>query len=686
MRLRSACRLTLQQFRGEPSYVLEDTLSGHFFQLGLREEKLVRGLDGSRTGIELLEECQKQEGESFDPNELLMLLSSLRSSGLLEGCPADDASPSLLRQVISKNPLFLRIPIGNPDPILSRAERYLRWLFHPWTLLLIGALFISAVFVIGGDWQRFTDKAQSVLAADNWLWLFLTFIGLKLVHEAGHGVVCKHFGGRVPEFGLYFMFFTPLTYVDATSSWAFPSRHIRVLVSAAGMIAEMFVASIAAFVWVSTETGAINTLAYNTIFSATVVTLLFNLNPLLRFDGYYILSDLTGVPNLYTRASTAASGWIKLAFFGTAPNAPEEVWIGVYGLACMVWRFLLTLSICIGAIVLLQGVGVVLAALYLIGMGLPTLRKISFRSLPRGKPAVRAAIVSLVLIGVLCIPIRYTITAPAVIQPANLTSIRVACPGFLRELFVTPGQIVAKDALLARMSNPEEVARLNIAETMAKITAVEAHHARVKRDPQLEAKKVEALRSLESQVAEIDAFCKTLEIRAPHDGIVIGREISNLLGSFLQTGQELFAIGSADLREAHILIPEEYAQVIPSQPGDLVRVFLRNQGRAVSGTLTRIEPRANRKIRFPQVTASAGGPVTVRRQERAGDETPSGLEMVQPHFIAVAALTNPPPLLAGETCIVRLQSTKSQILAVYLWHRFEALIRTYIGRSEHTPV
>ncbi len=684
MRLRTGCRLVLQQFRGEPSYILEDTLSGQFFRIGLREENLVRRLDGSRTGLEILEAIDPEDTENLNLREVLQLLSMLRAAGLLDGCPPDEAaSPSLLRRAIAKNPLFLRIPVGNPDPLLTRAERWTRWIFQPWFVLLASAVFLCALLAIAGDWQRFSDRAQSVLAADNWLWLFVTFLGLKLVHETGHGLVCKHFGGRIPEFGIYFMFFTPLTYVDATSSWAFPSRQIRMLVAASGMIAEVFVAALAALVWASTDTGLLNTLAYNTIFSATVVTLLFNLNPLLRYDGYYFLSDLTGVPNLYARAGAAAAGWIKWLVFGTRPEEPEEAWIAAYGIACMVWRALLTLSICVGAVVLLQGIGILLAFLYVAGISLPHLKKLGAGSLPRGRAVIRPAIVLGLILLILCLPVRQTITAPAVVQAADLTSIRVECPGFLRELFVAPGDAVESGALLARLENPEEVAKMRTVRTMAGIAEVEAHHARLDRKPQVEAKKLEEVRSLEAQEAERSAYCSSLEIRAPHAGIVIGREMSNLLGSFLTTGYELFSIGSATDREVHILIPEEYAQVIRGKPGDTVRVFLRNQGRTLDATLVRIEPRANRKIRFPQVTASAGGPITVRRQEQSGDETPGGMEMVQPHFIAVATLVNPPNLLSGETCLVRLQSQKSRALAIYVWDQFERLIRRYAGRSDH---
>jgi len=303
------------------------------------------------------------------------------------------------------------------------------------------------------------------------------------------------------------------------------------------------------------------------------------------------------------------------------------------------------------------------------------------QKLPSGKAAIRPLVIGAVFLGLLCLPLRQTITATGVIQATELTSIRVGCPGFLRELLVAPGQSVAPGELLARIANPEEVARLKMIETEANLAEAAAHSARLSRDPQLEIKKLEEVRGLQAQALEKAAFCATLDVRAPVGGMIIGRNIKHMVGSFLTTGYELFAIGSATDREVHILIPEEYAQMIAGKPGDHLRIFLRNQGKTVNAVLLRIEPRANRKIRFPEATALAGGPIPVRQKERPDDDS-ERMEMLQPHFVAVATLTNPPPLLSGETCLARLYSSKSQIVAAIIWQHLERLIRHYVGNSE----
>ncbi len=149
---------------------------------------------------------------------------------------------------------------------------------------------------------RFVSRAKRA-GAGNLVLLYLGLIFIKTVHEFGHAIFCRKYGGEVHVMGVMLMIFTPMPYVDATSSWSFRERYKRVLVGAAGMIVELFVAALATFVWAKTAPGTLHSLAYNMMFVASVSTLIFNINPLLRFDGYYILSDLIEIPNLNQRAT-----------------------------------------------------------------------------------------------------------------------------------------------------------------------------------------------------------------------------------------------------------------------------------------------------------------------------------------------------------------------------------------------
>jgi len=149
------------------------------------------------------------------------------------------------------------------------------------------------------------EQGQSVLAPDNLVLLYVGLILAKAVHEFGHAMACRRFGGEVHVMGIMFMVFTPMPYVDVTSAWAFRSRWQRILVGGAGMLTELFLAALATFIWANTGAGTLHSLTYNMMFVASVSTVLFNANPLMRFDGYYILADLLDIPNLYTQPTAS---------------------------------------------------------------------------------------------------------------------------------------------------------------------------------------------------------------------------------------------------------------------------------------------------------------------------------------------------------------------------------------------
>lgn len=691
-RLRPGCQLVFQQFRGEASYVLEDPNTGQFFRLGLAEENLLRKLDGSLTGIEIIQAHQHtpQPGE-LDAANTLSLLNMLYMSGLLDHAPPAEARPPVrrTRNLFLQNPLFVRIPIGNPDPLLTALEARTRWIFSPFFLLLFCGLAVWAAACLATDWTRFADHAQSVLDSNNWLWLFLSFIFLKIIHELGHGLVCKHLGGRIPEFGIFFMLFTPLTYVDATSSWRFPTKGLRIFVAAAGMLAEGIVATLAALLWAHTETGLPNTIAYNTIISATVVTVLFNLNPLMRYDGYYILSDLTEVPNLYTRASNMARDWLLALLIGKPVTSHDSLWIGLYGLSCLVWRILLLFSIAATAIVLLHGIGIMLVLFMFSGMVLSWIKKIKAIKPPSKLACLRGILIIGALPLLFWLPIHPYITTPGTIEPLDMPAVRVECPGFLEKVFVESGDTVKQGQILARLSNPEELAKLEVLNTQAQIASAQAHHFRQNREPQLEARKSEELQSLQSQIQERRAYCASLELKAPIAGKILTRNLDQLVGSFLVKGQELLTIGSDSERVVKIIILEENAQMLTGKPGDPIRVFLKGRGHVLISTIKRIEPSASREIRFENLTALAGGPLAVRKKEKSHSETEtapaSGMELVEPHFTVIATLKadDARELRSGETCVARIRSGQSLSLGRYLYNEFDQLIRYYMNQADH---
>ena len=264
--------------------------------------------------------------------------------------------------------------------------------------------------------------------------LIVIILSISL-HEFGHAIMCRRFGGEVHTMGVMFMVFTPMPYVDATSSWSFRSRWQRVLVGAGGMIPELFVAAGMIFVWANTGEGTLHSLAYNIMFVASVSTLLFNANPLMRFDGYYILSDLLDIPNLYFRSNQQLIYLIERFGFGgkkaesPAHSVREAWWLGVYGLAGHIYRtfvFAVILFFLSSRYLIL---GVIMAAVCFVSwIIMPVVRLVQYLStsprLERNRiraVAVCAGVVAVVLTFLELIPFPNNFRAPGVLQATEHT-------------------------------------------------------------------------------------------------------------------------------------------------------------------------------------------------------------------------------------------------------------------------
>ncbi len=209
-------------------------------------------------------------------------------------------------------------------------------------------------------------------------------MGLRVVHEAAHALTCKRFGGRVRQWGILFLMFIPMPFVDVTTAWRFPRRRARILTSAAGMMAELFLAAIAAFVWYHSDPGLLRQNAVNVMLAASVTTLLFNANPLMRFDGYHILADVLDAPNLYTHGRQYIRSIGRRVFFGLRSGHPpwrpsQAMLVRSYAIAATVWKALIFVSLTLAALSLFDGIGLILAVTAgILWIGVPIFRIIRF--------------------------------------------------------------------------------------------------------------------------------------------------------------------------------------------------------------------------------------------------------------------------------------------------------------------
>ena len=352
--LRPHVEVRRQRFRGERWFVLEDPFNNQFFRVRPVAWAFIARLSLDRTVESVWQECfEERPDEAPGQEEVIRLFAQLYSANLLHSNLAPDTAKLFDRyrkrkqretRAYLKNIMFARIPLLDPDAFLVRILPIAKLCFSWAGALVWIAVVFAALKVVADRFPDLKTQSQGILATGNLFWLYVALVLIKTIHEFGHAIACRRYGGEVHTMGIMFLLFTPIPYMDATSSWAFRSRWQRALVGGAGMIVEVFVAAIATFVWANTGQGVINSVAYNMMFIASVSTLLFNANPLLRFDGYYILSDLLDIPNLHQRGTAFIRHLWEKHIFGIkdtqnpARSRKEAAWLGVFAVSSNIYR------------------------------------------------------------------------------------------------------------------------------------------------------------------------------------------------------------------------------------------------------------------------------------------------------------------------------------------------------------
>lgn len=488
-RLLSGVQVYRQHFRGQMWYVLENPSNNAFSRISSDAYNFIGLLDGRRTVAEVWQICNDKFADSSPTQpEVIQLLGHLYCSNLLYAELAPDSESLFNRyhtrmrrqiQGFFSNLLFMRIPLIDPDHFLDRWVSVFGWLFG-WVGLFFWLAAISAgLYFVVGNIRELFYQSSDILNPKNFIFLYLSMVLIKIFHEFGHAFACKRFGrlngsgGEVHVMGIMLFIFVPLPYVDASSAWAFRKKWHRIVVGFSGVMIELLCASAAAIIWANTSTGTLHIIAYNVIFVASISTLVFNGNPLLRFDAYYVLSDIVEIPNLGHRSKNYIYYLVKRYFWSLkaaqnpAHSLGEKIWFVFYGIASTVFRVFISIRILLflndrlpeelfilvpffafSAILAWVVVPIGKFVRYLATSG--ELFKVRLR-------AVFSTLGDLVLLifftGILDVPEHFRIEG--IVEPVNLTVVYARSDGFVTG-FVPSGRIVTaqQDVLLSAV-NPE---------------------------------------------------------------------------------------------------------------------------------------------------------------------------------------------------------------------------------------
>lgn len=685
IRLRPSVTVHKQYFRGEVWFIAHDSYGDQYFRFRPEAWEFISRLDGRSTVEAIWQQCLDLHGDSAPgQSEVVQMLAQLYNSNLiLSDVPADVSQ--LFKRLKKRKAnewkarlfgiFFLRIPLWDPDAFLNRTIGLVRPFLGYFGALLWLAAAAGAIAVVIANWEQATNQGSGVLDPSNLFLLYVSFAVTKMIHEMGHAYAVKRFGGEVHRMGITFLVFTPFPYVDATAAWAFRERWKRVWVGGAGMVVELFFASLAAFVWTLTGPGLINALAYNVMIVASVSTLLFNLNPLLRFDGYYMLSDLTDSPNLHQRANRQWFYWIeRFGFGGKFAKSPSDsrgdaAWLASFGISALVYRFYITFAIIIFVADKFFGLGFLAAVLTIIGFvivplykGLKFLLTESRIEQVRGRAiGVTVAFLALlfVLLGVVRFP--YHFRAPGVMKASESQYVITGSAGFVEGESLQLDRRVVEGEPLFRMRNPELV--LGIADLRAELAQINAMQRRsFSRSPSELAPLAEQRIVTETKLAENLERLEALEVKAPTSGRLMLFGTHAMDGRWLNRGELVGeVVGGEDWEFRAVVSQNDASKLFSDEDTELEIRFHGSAGEVYAPTSVRLIPGQQDFLPSPALGWPSGGSV------RLADDDQTGLKTYEPFFLVIGTF----PKEAGEfwhgrTGVARLVAPPAPLLHQWL--------------------
>jgi putative peptide zinc metalloprotease protein len=629
-KLRPHARLYRHRYRGQVWYVLQDPASGRTHRFTPAARLVIALMDGTHSVAELWEFANKRLGEDAPTqDEMIQLLGQLHATDLLQS----DVTPSVAELFARSereeraryrrsfgNPMAIRIPLWDPDNFLDRIQGLVRPIWGLWGAFAWLAVVLPALFLVLPHWPELSNNfSDHVLSVDNLFVLYLVYPVLKVLHELGHATATKAGGGEVHDLGIILLVLLPVPYVEASSATTFKSKYQRAVVGAAGVAVELFVAAVAFYIWLLAEPGIVRAVLFNVMVIAGISTVIFNGNPLLRYDAYYVLADLIEIPNLAPRSlrywGYLFERYILCVREATPPDAShaEKAWFVFYGFASSVYRVIVTIFIALFIAQRFFVIGVLLAIWAVAAMaiipvvkgirqltGNPRLRRHRFRAI-----AVTSGIVFAFAIFLLVVPVSYHTHAEGVVWLTDQALVRAGANGFLKRFVVEPGTRVAKGEALIICENPALEAQLK--ESQAKVTELEATYvaeAASDRSKALIAR--EKLENEKANLAEARRQVAELTVRAGTDGIFMVPQHVDMQGRYFRWGDLLgYVIGDATPL-VRVVVPQDSVDEV-RQATYGVRVRLSDHPEtAHDGRIIREVP-AGEEILPSRVLATEGG-------------------------------------------------------------------------------
>jgi putative peptide zinc metalloprotease protein len=644
-RLRGHVQLHRHDYRGQVWYVIEDRIGGRHHRFNFASYRVLGLMDGRRDMSALWEVMtQELNDETPTQDDVIRLLGQLHAADLVLADITPDVAELFERRAKQQrrkwmgrigNPIALRFPLFDPDSLLKRMVRTMRPLLGWPGVLLWLAVVVPALVVLPSHWSELTGNAsERLLANDNLILLALLFPLVKAAHELGHAMACRMRGSEVHEIGLMLLVFYPVPYVDVSNASALVGKWQRALIGAAGMLAELFVAAVAFYFWLALEPGVLRAMAYDVAVLASVTTLFFNANPLLRYDGYYILADVIECPNLGSRATRYWQYLAERHVFGVRnPERPEGTpgemrWFLAYAPLSYVYRLFVSISIALLVAQKFFLFGVVIAV-WAVGSSLlwPIAKALkALASAPRfadRSTRIRSVLGGFVLAAALAlfvVPLPYHTSGEGVLWMPERAILRAESGGFVREVLLPSGTALHAGQAVVQSVEPGLVARIDV-------QAAKVEEAQTKFDAawgvsQAQAQQLEQELGRErAALASLHDEADRLTLRSQLAGTLLIDKAADLPGRWLRKGDIVGYVRTGDAPLVRVVMPQSDVDAVRLATRSVEVRLPQAVGETWSARLLRSVPAAARQLPSAALGGKGGGLVAVDPRDDKGIAT-----------------------------------------------------------------
>ena len=630
-RQRAGLHMVHQTFRGGVFLVISDRITGQHLRLSNRAASFWRHLDGRATVHDVWRSLSASPGSAPSQSEIVGWLLQLVSAGLVVSdhpldpeALTDRGAQSREKQLDARtlSPLAVRIPLFDPSRLIGWLYPVFGWFFGPLGVWLLGLLLCAgsaSAALHSSELGGLTDRA--FLSQESLLSLALVFPVMKVVHELAHGLAVQRFGGAVREFGVMLLVFFPVPYVDATEANVLPDKEARMIVGAAGILAELAMAAIALLIWLQLEPGLLRALLFNVMLIATVSTLFFNGNPLLKFDAYFVLADWFEIPNLAQRGGELVADIFLARLLGLRREVfarPGEAKVlVVYHLVSLAYRMALSVAIALLVSRSFFVLGVLLAVwALLLGVGWPLFKmarkgkQMAHRQNRRGRALGRLSVIGAMIGLVLfAVPVPFTAIGRGTVVTLPEARLPVDAAGRVSSDVTSDGETVARGDVVLRLENADIAASLATVSHRISYLKERLSRAGLNVTERREAEQTLAL--AKRMEAALETRRTALEIRAPSAGVLRWNGgAAPRSGTYLYRGDDVGRVVAPRTLEVLVSFPAGFAGQLPDDARG-VTLLLPN------GVTVEEEIASASVIDAGQqaplaLLASAGGPIPVR--------------------------------------------------------------------------